>query len=170
MSRVIDEPSYYDRDLVEKHLPQLPLERLSPCGHYIELTNAEASTVMRKTGLDELECFSLPPAPAGLDLTIEELWAEACRQSDQEDAEVMGILQPRQLIITRKVDLIADDDLQAMRKDKVPLGNFWNVVAVIGGGMRLQRPRLEAVKELLAKVLEQQAIEGGASFGVMFVP
>lgn len=168
MSSTINEPSYYDRDLVERYM-KVPPERLSHCGRYVRLTERESDVLMRKAGLDELDCFSVPPAPETLDLTIEQLWAEARRQATPREAEIMDIMKPQKLVIDRKVDLISEDDLQAMRKAKVSFDNYWSVVAFVGNAMRLKRDRHEMVKALLARVIEQQGIEGGVGFGVLFV-
>ena len=168
MSSTINEPSYYDRDLVEQHM-NVPPERLSHCGRYVQLTERESDVLMRKAGLDELDCFSVPPAPETLDLTIEQIWAEARRQATPREAEIMDIMKPQKLVISRKIDMIAEDDLWAMRKAKVPLSSYWSVVAFVGNAMRLKHDRHETIKALLARVIEQQGIEGGVSFGAFFL-
>lgn len=168
MSSTINAPSYYDRDLVEQHM-NVPPERLSHCGRYVRLTERESNALMDRAGLDELDCFSVPPPPETLDLTIEQLWAEARRQATPKEAEIMDIMKPQKLVINRKIDMIAEDDLWAMREAKVQFSSYWSVVAFVGNAMRLKRDRHQMIEALLAKVVEQQNIEGGASFGALFV-
>lgn len=81
----------------------------------------------------------------------------------------MDIMKPQKLVINRKIDMIAEDDLWAMREAKVQFSSYWSVVAFVGNAMRLKRDRHQMIEALLAKVVEQQNIEGGASFGALFV-